>query len=213
MNRAPRLRSNQMEANSIQMSPPPENNFRDWSANRLMTAYAKTADNKTLMEIFHRYNAELLRYFKRKTKNNLDAEDLLQQMFEKVITGAKTFEDRGPDSAEKWLYRIGRNCLIDHYRKQKREQDKRGDVEQQFAKHQRGSGQEDEEGQVLGALQQIPDGAQQTHKPRTITPEQTVHSQRIEKRFYECLEILPTEQRDVLHLTGIIGGMGKMKFV
>ena len=136
----------------------------------------------------------------------------MQQLFEKVITGAKTFEDRGPDSAEKWLYRIGRNCLIDHYRKQKREQDKRDDVEQQYAKHQRGSGQEDEEDRVLGALQQIPDGSQRTHKPHTITPEQTVHSQRIEHRFYECLEILPTEQRDVLHLTGIIGGMGKMTF-
>ena len=74
-----------MEANSIQMSPPPENNFSDWSADRLMAAYAKTGDNKTLMEVFRRYNAELFRYFKRKTKNNVDAEDLLQQMFEKVI--------------------------------------------------------------------------------------------------------------------------------
>jgi RNA polymerase sigma-70 factor, ECF subfamily len=64
--------------------------------------------------IYKQFNAELLRYLKRKVRSAEDAEDILQNVFIKITSGIdKLSEDV---KLRSWIFTITRNSIIDYYR-------------------------------------------------------------------------------------------------
>jgi RNA polymerase sigma-70 factor (ECF subfamily) len=69
--------------------------------------------NQTFNEIFDEYHPRVLRYLKR-IVNPDDAEDLSQEVFDKINKGLNKFQGRS--SLSTWIYRIATNTAIDKSR-------------------------------------------------------------------------------------------------
>lgn len=69
-------------------------------------------------EIYNRYSGELYGYLFSLTHSRTDAEDLLSEVFVRVLTGLKSF--RGESSVRTWLYAIARNVWLEQLRKTRR---------------------------------------------------------------------------------------------
>ena len=69
-------------------------------------------------ELFARYRKPLYGFFARRLNSPDRAEDLTQEIFIKIF---RTLHAYKPElgSFETWMMRVGRNCIIDQYRKAK----------------------------------------------------------------------------------------------
>ncbi|MBF0458057.1 MAG: RNA polymerase sigma factor SigZ [Nitrospirae bacterium] len=67
--------------------------------------------------LWQEHKTRLRNYIANRVRNHDDADDILQDVFLKVHTNLHTVKSPGGVSA--WLYRIAKNAIIDHYRKQK----------------------------------------------------------------------------------------------
>ena len=73
--------------------------------------------------LYERYKKVLFTYFYNHTKNTAKSEDLVQGTFEKIIKYIRNY--KGVGSFKSWMFSIGRNIMIDEYKKlQKREEAK-----------------------------------------------------------------------------------------
>ncbi len=73
--------------------------------------------------LYERYKKVLFTYFYNHTKNSVKSEDLVQATFEKIVRYIKNF--KGAGSFKSWMFSIGRNIMIDEYKKfQRREEAK-----------------------------------------------------------------------------------------
>lgn len=73
--------------------------------------------NSEMNRIWSTFRSELLHFIKAKVNNQMDAEDILQEVFIKIY---KHIDDVQDDSKLKpWLYKITKNTIIDFYRKRK----------------------------------------------------------------------------------------------
>jgi RNA polymerase sigma-70 factor (ECF subfamily) len=80
---------------------------------------AKRGDEQSFGVLYERYAADIYRFLRAQLPDNLEAEDLTAEVFLKAWDAMGRFRERGfPFSA--FLYKIARNTLIDHWRKQKR---------------------------------------------------------------------------------------------
>jgi len=70
----------------------------------------------TLNEIWEIFSRRLKRFILKRVPNELDAEDILQDVFYKIQTHLHQLRDE--DRLEFWLYRITRNAIHDFYRRQ-----------------------------------------------------------------------------------------------
>lgn len=84
----------------------------------LMTA-VRTGEVRKLAVLFDRHNAAVFRYAMRMTGNRARSEDLVQEVFVRILKYRDTFRDDSPFVT--WMYRIARNAYVDHTRKHKRE--------------------------------------------------------------------------------------------
>ena len=82
----------------------------------LMKAYAG-GDMKAFEVLYGRHRGPLYRYILRQVGEPATANDLYQQSWEKVIRSRHRFRESSPFQA--WMYRIARNNVIDHFRRQK----------------------------------------------------------------------------------------------
>lgn len=64
--------------------------------------------------IWKAYHAGLLGFIRRRIDDPATAEDILQDVFMRVLSRIDTLVDA--DKIKGWLYRIARNAIIDHYR-------------------------------------------------------------------------------------------------
>ncbi|RMH14801.1 MAG: RNA polymerase sigma factor SigZ [Gammaproteobacteria bacterium] len=71
---------------------------------------------KCLIRAWHQHEAALRRWLYAHARNADDAEDLLQDVFEKAMLQGKRF--CSIDNARAWLFQVARNALIDRYRMQ-----------------------------------------------------------------------------------------------
>lgn len=69
-------------------------------------------------ELFNRHKGELYRYLLHKSNNKSDAEDLFQEVWEKMYKARSKFKANA--SFKTWLYTIANHHFIDYYRKKKR---------------------------------------------------------------------------------------------
>ncbi len=74
-------------------------------------------DARAFDQLLNRHHQPVFHFLVRNTGNPATAEELLQDVFMRVIGSAKKYEKRAKFTT--WLYTIARNIVIDHSRKQK----------------------------------------------------------------------------------------------
>src|SRR5688572_29675544 len=79
-----------------------------------MTA-VRSGDLAKLGLLFERYHLPLFDFLARMTGDRTAAEDLVQDIFVRILKYRATFRDDG--SFETWLYRIARNARADYFRR------------------------------------------------------------------------------------------------
>ena len=70
---------------------------------------------ETLGVLFDRYHAPLFNFYTKLTGDRTLSEDLVQEVFLRILRHRKTFRIGTPFRA--WIYQIARNARIDHFRK------------------------------------------------------------------------------------------------
>ncbi len=79
-------------------------------------ARAKQGDRQAIRFLYLRYADNIYGYARSIVRNDHDAEDIVQQVFTRMLTAIRTYEERSvPFSA--WLLRIAHNMAIDHLRR------------------------------------------------------------------------------------------------
>lgn len=73
--------------------------------------------DSVFQQLYEKYHQEVFQFLFYMVKNRETAEDLMQEVYIKVLHNYKQFE--GKSSEKTWLYSIARNTAIDHFRKQK----------------------------------------------------------------------------------------------
>src|SRR5260370_9493927 len=75
----------------------------------------RDGDGETLGVLFERHPAPLYNFYTKLTGDRALSEDLVQEVFLRILRHRKTFRDGTPFRA--WIYQIARNARIDHFRK------------------------------------------------------------------------------------------------
>ena len=78
---------------------------------------AQTGDLNKMGLLFERYKKVLLGFFINMCKDKDLSEDLVQNVFVRIIKYRKSF--RGEGQFKVWMFHIARNVLTDHFRKNK----------------------------------------------------------------------------------------------
>lgn len=82
------------------------------------TVQMAVAGNRNAIDrLFHRYQQEIFRMVYLRTGSLMDAEDITQEIFIKVIKRIASLRD--PHLFKSWLYRLAINQTIDHQRKKR----------------------------------------------------------------------------------------------
>lgn len=79
----------------------------------------KSGDVGKLATLFERHHPRIFHFCNRMTGNATLSEDLVQEVFMRVLKYRETF--RGDSDFLPWLYRMARNACIDHFRRSGRE--------------------------------------------------------------------------------------------
>jgi RNA polymerase sigma factor (sigma-70 family) len=84
--------------------------------NALMES-VRTGKVEKLAILFERHQVPLFNFFLRLTGNRAASEDLVQDVFMRILKYRTTYQ--GEDKFTLWMYKIARNAHIDHLRKRK----------------------------------------------------------------------------------------------
>ncbi|KJF26320.1 hypothetical protein TZ02_14225 [Clostridium aceticum] len=74
---------------------------------------------EVFIEIFENYHRRVYNYIYYRISNSYDAEDLTNQVFEKVISRYQTYQP-SKGHFEGWLFGIAKNCANDYLREKKK---------------------------------------------------------------------------------------------
>jgi RNA polymerase sigma-70 factor, ECF subfamily len=78
---------------------------------------AQQGETEAFSQLYEAYFDKIYRYMAVRIQNEMEAEDMTQQVFIKMLKSIDSYTIKGiPFSS--WLYRIAHNQLIDHYRMQ-----------------------------------------------------------------------------------------------
>ena len=80
-----------------------------------LMAGVRTGELKNLARLFEHHHVALFRYFVRLSRNRDVSEDLVQEVFLRILKYRQTFRDGGEFSV--WMYHIARNVHLDNARK------------------------------------------------------------------------------------------------
>lgn len=120
-------------------------------------------------DIYSKYHQDLYQFVFYMVKNREEAEDLVQEVYIRVMKSYDRFE--GKSSEKTWLFSIAKNVAIDHFRKQK------GWKERIFEKF---------------------DWDRQQVKDTSPLPEEEALQNEEIRKLYECLDQCSTNQRLVI---------------
>ena len=76
-------------------------------------------DNSCLATLFERHHKAVYQFCLQMTRNRAQSEDLVQDVFLKILRKAGSF--RGDGLFKGWMFNIARNITLDHLRKAKRQ--------------------------------------------------------------------------------------------
>lgn len=71
-----------------------------------------------LDRIYTEYSGKVMGYIRARVRSSADAEDLLSEVFEKILRKIEDF-DPSKASLNTWIFTITRNTVIDHFRRTK----------------------------------------------------------------------------------------------
>ena len=80
---------------------------------------AQEGNTEAFGAIYERYAEKVFRYLNAHLGNGLDAEDLTEEVFIRVWRSLPDYRERGTPFLS-YVFRIARNALIDHYRRERR---------------------------------------------------------------------------------------------
>lgn len=89
------------------------------AADEQLIRWVADGDNSCLAALFERHHLGVYRYCRRMTRNPAQSEDLVQDVFLKVLRNAGSF--RGDGSFKGWLYNIARNAAFDFLNRARRQ--------------------------------------------------------------------------------------------
>ena len=151
--------------------------------NELMARYA-AGDERAFAELFDRHRGPLYNFILRSCGRRDVADELVQEVFERVIKAADTYEPKAKFTT--WVYTIARNACIDAARKRSR-----ADVY---------------------SLQNPVDDDEDGESHQDILPDDAARSGRVDvdrkafrDQLQKALERLPDKQREVFVLREISG--------
>jgi RNA polymerase sigma factor (sigma-70 family) len=75
----------------------------------------RDGDLDCMGELFERHHGPLFGYLSKVTGNRTAAEDIVQNVFQRMLKYRHTYRDEGSFTA--WMYHLARRCATDHYRK------------------------------------------------------------------------------------------------
>ena len=84
-------------------------------------------DSSCLATLFERHHSAVYKFVLQITQHRAESEDLVQDVFLKILRKAKTF--RGEGSFRAWMFNIARNVAFDYLRKNKRQKNESIDDE------------------------------------------------------------------------------------
>jgi RNA polymerase sigma factor (sigma-70 family) len=79
----------------------------------------RSEQNRRIGEVIQREGRTLLRFIRRRVKDQTDAEDILQEVFYELTEAFRLMKPI--EEAGAWLYRVARNRIIDRFRKKQPE--------------------------------------------------------------------------------------------
>jgi RNA polymerase sigma-70 factor (ECF subfamily) len=78
---------------------------------------AQQKDSEAFAQLYEAYFDKIYRYIVMRIRNEMEAEDMTQQVFMKMLQSISSYKARGlPFSS--WIYRIAHNLVVDHLRQQ-----------------------------------------------------------------------------------------------
>ena len=80
--------------------------------------WVANGDASCLGALFERHNRGVYQYCRQLTRHSVQAEDLVQEVFLKILRKAGSF--RGQGTFKAWMFNIARNVTFDYLRKAKR---------------------------------------------------------------------------------------------
>ena len=83
-----------------------------------LIAWVAKGDASCLGTLFERHHRSLYQYCRQLTQHDAHAEDLVQEVFLKILRKAGSF--RGQGSFKAWMFNVARNLTFDHLRAAKR---------------------------------------------------------------------------------------------
>jgi RNA polymerase sigma-70 factor (ECF subfamily) len=75
----------------------------------------RDGDLDCMGELFERHHGPLFGYLTKLTGNRAAAEDIVQNVFQRMLKYRHTYRDQGSFTA--WMYHLARRCASDHFRK------------------------------------------------------------------------------------------------
>ena len=76
-----------------------------------IVASARSGSEQAYRQLVEAYGANLMRYFYRNTGHQAEAEDLLQEVFLRLVRSLKNYKEN--ERFEVWIYRLESKILID----------------------------------------------------------------------------------------------------
>jgi RNA polymerase sigma factor (sigma-70 family) len=146
----------------------------DSAADNLLMLKVRDGDVGKFSFLFERHHRVLFNFFLRLTGNRDLSEDLVQEVFLRMLKYRHTFRPDSQFSA--WMYHVARNAQVDHFRKHKHE----GVLDQ---------GQNDEEGSVAEPVS------------ADLTPEENFKKQQEACLVRRALARLSADKQEVLILS------------
>ena len=86
-------------------------------ADEALMMRVRQGELQSLGILFRRYQDRMYDYFFRMTRDDALSKDLVQNAFERALKGKHTYRQEYPFVG--WIFRIAKNCLMDHHRKNK----------------------------------------------------------------------------------------------
>ena len=88
------------------------------ASDELLTAAARGGDESAMAMLYERYKRPLYAYLNRMLNNDaMTADDIFQDLWIKVIKKLPEYREDGRFSA--WLFRVARNQVMEHFRREK----------------------------------------------------------------------------------------------